>query len=52
MNSYKNRITNGDGIYELPIIITKKDLEIEKIYSNYYNEEYWKKYKLQKRKKK
>lgn len=37
-------------IYELPIIITEKDLEIEKMYLNYYNEEYWKKYKLEKRK--
>ncbi len=33
-------------IYELPIIITKKDLKIEKIYSDFYNEEYWEKYKL------
>tara|TARA_B100001093_G_scaffold507375_1_gene567824 strand:- start:521 stop:658 length:138 start_codon:yes stop_codon:yes gene_type:complete len=37
-------------IYELPIIITEKDLEIEKMYSDYYDEEYWEKYKLQKRK--
>ncbi len=37
-------------IYELPIIITEKDLEIEKMYLDYYNEEYWEKYKLEKRK--
>ena len=32
-------------IYKLPIIITKKDLEVEKDYLCYYNEAYWKKYK-------
>ena len=35
-------------IYHLPIIVTKKDLEVEKVYSNFYNAEYWKKYKLKK----
>ena len=38
-------------IYKLPIIVTKKDLEIEKIYFEFYNEEYWEKYKKLKIKK-
>ena len=32
-------------IYRLPIIVTEKDLEIEKEYLEFYNDEYWKEYK-------
>lgn len=31
--------------YRLPIIITKRDIEIEKFYLRFYNEEYWRDYK-------
>ena len=31
-------------IFRLPIIVTQKDLEIEKEYMSFYNDEYWKKY--------
>lgn len=40
-----------DEIYRLPIIVTKRDLEIEKEYWEFYNDEYWKEYKKQKMKK-
>ena len=39
------------SIYQLPIIVTKADLEYEKMYLEYYNDEYWKKYQEAKRKK-
>tara|TARA_B100000900_G_scaffold414550_1_gene441516 strand:+ start:4301 stop:4435 length:135 start_codon:yes stop_codon:yes gene_type:complete len=32
-------------ICRLPIIVTEKDLEIEKEYLEFYNDEYWKEYK-------
>ena len=35
-------------IYRLPIIVTEKDLEIEKEYLEFYNDEYWKEYKKRK----
>ena len=35
-------------IYRLPIIVTKRDLEIEKEYLEFYNDEYWKEYKKRK----
>ena len=37
-------------IFRLPIIVTQKDLKIEKEYMSFYNDKYWKKYKKQKRK--
>ena len=37
-------------IFRLPIIVTQKDLEIEKEYMAFYNDEYWKKYKKEKMK--
>ena len=33
-----------EEIYRLPIIVTEKDLEIEKEYLEFYNDEYWKEY--------
>jgi len=36
-------------IFRLPIIVTKHDLEVEKDYLEYYNDEFWKKYKEEKR---
>ena len=39
------KFSKNAEIYQLPIIITKKDLEVERDYVNYYNEAYWKKYK-------
>ena len=37
-------------IYHLPIIISKQDMEMEKFYANFYNEEYWKLYNKKKNK--
>lgn len=37
-------------ILRLPILITKLDLEIEKSYLDYYDEEYWDNYKRDKMK--
>ena len=31
-------------IYHQPLVISKHDMEIEKFYANFYNEEYWKRY--------
>lgn len=30
--------------YHLPVMLTLQDLEVEKAYLNFYNDEYWKKY--------
>ena len=30
--------------YRLPIIITQRDIEMERAYLNFYNEQYWKEY--------
>ena len=30
--------------YRLPIIITQRDIEMERIYLNFYNDQYWKEY--------
>tara|TARA_Y100000593_G_scaffold86100_1_gene164197 strand:- start:1334 stop:1492 length:159 start_codon:yes stop_codon:yes gene_type:complete len=38
------------AIHKLPIIVTKEDLEYEKMYLEYYNDDYWEKYKEAKRK--
>ena len=46
MNSVKNQ---DKTIYHLPIIVSKKDLEIDKIYSDFYNKVYWKRYELKKK---
>jgi len=35
-------------IFRLPIVVTQRDLEIEKEYLDFYNEEYWEKYKKDK----
>ncbi len=34
--------------YRLPIIISQTDIELEKVYFNYYNDVYMKKYKEEK----
>jgi len=36
------------SFYRLPVMITKKDIEMEKIYLNYYNDAYWEEYKKKK----
>ena len=41
---YNQRHNQHAEIYHLPIIISEEDLQIEKDYLCYYNEEYWKKY--------
>lgn len=46
----KNNMFN-DEIYRLPIVVTQRDLEVEKHYLEFYNDEYWKKYKQEKMKK-
>tara|TARA_R100001509_G_scaffold100546_1_gene58784 strand:+ start:2306 stop:2470 length:165 start_codon:yes stop_codon:yes gene_type:complete len=35
-------------IFKLPLIITKLDLEMEKSYLDYYDDEYWDNYKKRK----
>tara|TARA_R100001230_G_C5547373_1_gene76118 strand:+ start:419 stop:565 length:147 start_codon:yes stop_codon:yes gene_type:complete len=37
-------------IFRLPIIVTEWDLKIEKEYMEFYNDEYWEKYKEEKAK--
>jgi hypothetical protein len=37
-------------ILRLPLIITKLDLEVEKSYLEYYDEEYWENYRKRKMK--
>ena len=44
-------IMQYDEIYRLPIVVTQRDLEIEKHYLEFYDEGYWKKYKQEKIKK-
>ena len=34
--------------YRLPVIITQRDIEMERIYLDFYNDEYWKEYDKQK----
>ena len=40
----------SDEIYHLPIVITERDIQMERIYNEYYNEEYWKEYEEKKKK--
>lgn len=40
----KEIIRHAPEIFHLPIIVTKRCLEIEKEYLEHYNEDYWKKY--------
>lgn len=44
-------IMQYDEIYRLPVVVTQRDLEVEKAYLEFYNEEYWKEYNKQKIKK-
>ena len=37
-------------IFRLPIMVTKQDLEVEKSYLKYYNDEYWENYRKKKMK--
>ena len=39
-----------DEIYRLPIIVTERDIQMERIYMEFYNDEYMKKYKETKNK--
>ena len=38
-------LTQYNEIYRVPIIVYERDLELEKEYFEFYNDEYWKKYK-------
>ena len=40
----------SDEIYHLPIIVTERDIQMERIYMEFYNDEYWEKYKDKKKK--
>ena len=35
----------SDEIYHLPIVVTERDIQMERIYNEYYNDEYWMRYK-------
>lgn len=39
-----------DEIYRLPIVVTERDIQMERIYMEYYNDEYWEEYKKKKQK--
>jgi len=39
-----------DEIYRLPIVVTERDIQQERIYMEFYNDEYMKKYKERKNK--
>ena len=45
-----NQDPYSDEIYHLPIIVTERDIQMERIYNEYYNEEDWEKYKEEKKK--
>ena len=45
-----NQDPYSDEIYHLPIVITERDIQMEHIYSEFYNEEYWKEYDKKKKK--
>ena len=40
----------SDEIYHLPIIVTERDIQMEHIYNEFYNDEYWEKYNEKKKK--
>ena len=37
-----------DEIYRVPIVVYASDLEVEKAYTEFYDEEYWRKYREKK----
>ena len=39
-----------DEIYRLPIIVTERDIQMDRIYEEFYNDDYMKKYKEKKNK--
>jgi len=39
-----------DEIYHLPIVVTERDIQMERIYNEFYNDEYWEEYKKKKHK--
>jgi len=43
-----NQDQYSDEIYHLPIIVTERDIQMERTYMEFYNDEYWKKYKEKK----
>ena len=51
MTKTKNRLESYPEIYKIPIIVTQEDLEYEKDYLEFYDDEYWEKYKEEKAKK-
>lgn len=46
--STEKKMDRTNEIYHLPIIVSQRDLEIEKMYLEKYNDEYWKNYKPKK----
>jgi len=45
-----NQDPYSDEIYHLPIVISERDIQMEHIYNEFYNEEYWKEYDEKKKK--
>ena len=43
-----NQDQYSDEIYHLPIIVTERDIQMERIYMEFYNDEYWEEYKKKK----
>jgi hypothetical protein len=43
-----NQDQYSDEIYHLPIIVTERDIQMERTYMEFYNDEYWEKYKKKK----
>ena len=43
-----NQDQYSDEIYHLPIIVTERDIQMERTYMEFYNDEYWEKYKEKK----
>ena len=39
-----------DEIYRLPIIVTERDIQMDRIYEEFYNDDYMKKYREKKNK--
>jgi hypothetical protein len=39
-----------DEIYRLPIVVTERDIQMERIYMEFYNDEYWEIYEEKKKK--
>lgn len=46
--SNERKMDRHNEIYHLPIVVSQRDIEIEKMYLEKYNDEYWKNYKPEK----